>query len=585
LIESLRIESWVIVQEAELELGPGLNVLTGETGTGKSIVLGALSLLAGGRGSSDAVRGGSDRAVVEAVFDTTAWPEVEAELARRELPAEEHALAVQRTLTRGRNAGAGARSRVRVAGELVPAATLSDLFADRIEISSQHSSQTLLRPEVQGRLLDEFGGLLSRRDELQQGVAALRALDAELRDLREAAEERARRQDFLGFQLQEIADVALQPGEIDELEASHARLAHAERLLEDGRQAAVALVGDSEGADEANAVDRVSAALRRLEGLAQLDPQLEGLADRLRAQESELFEAGRDLERYLAGIDADPARLAFVEDRLGAVSRLQRKYGASEQEIEARRRELEEELATLGGADARITGLAADRERRTAGIAELARALSADRKKAARKLARAVESSLGDLAMPGARFEVALEPVEAPEGLPCGPAGAERVEFRFSANAGEDPRPLRWVASGGELSRVFLAVRNALRRSGGGMVLVFDEVDAGIGGRVAERVGRSLAELSRHHQVLCITHLPQIAALGDVHFRVRKQERKGQTQAFVERIEGAQRVEEIARMAGGESISEATRRHAAELLGARAEAAAEAAVKPPAGPS
>lgn len=567
MIESLRIADWVLVEEAELDLGPGLNVLTGETGTGKSIVLGALALLAGARGSADAVRTGAERAVVEALLETTAWPEVEAELARRELPAEDHCLSVQRTLVRGRGAG-GARSRVRVGGELVPASTLAELFSDRIEISSQHSSQTLLRPETQCRLLDESAGAGALRERVAAGLAALRALDDELAALRAAAEERARRQDFLRFQRDEIDEVALEPGEIEDLEASHARLAHADQLLADGRAACTALVGDAEAGDALpNAVDRVGEAARRIEGLAALDPQLEPLAERLRAQENELFEAGRDLERYLARIDADPAQLAFAEERLAAVAKLQRKYGRSQSEIAASRDEIERELQGLSGADARIDELEREREAAARSLAGDAAKLGRERRTGAGRLAKRVEASLAALAMPGARFEVAVEPITPPDGLPCGPSGAERIEFRFSANAGEQPRPLRWVASGGELSRVFLAVRNALRRSGAGMVLVFDEVDAGIGGRVAERVGRSLAELSRHHQVLCITHLPQIAALADVHFRVHKSERQGQTVARVERIEGEARVEEIARMAGGESVTDATRRHAAELMG------------------
>ncbi len=567
MIESLRIENWVIVEEAELELGPGLNVLTGETGTGKSIVLGALSLLAGGRGSPDAVRTGAERAAVESVIDTRRWPDLEAELARREIAGEGHELIVQRSFSRG------GRGRVRVGGELVPTATLAELFADRIEISSQHSSQTLLRPDVQGRLLDESGGLLDLREQVETGVSALRALDRELEDLRAQAEERARRQDFLAFQVREIEDVGLAPGEIEELDAAHARLAHADRLQAEGGGACAALVGSGDAADELpNAVDRVAEAARLLDGLAALDPGLEGMAERVRAQEAELFEIGRDLERYLGRIDADPERLAQVEDRLAEIGRLQRKYGATEAEIEAFRARAAEELEAAQGADARIEQLAEQRETRVAELARAAERLGAGRRKSARKLARLVEQSLDALAMPGARFDVHLEALPAPAGLPCGPSGSERVEFRFSANAGEPARALRLVASGGELSRVFLAVRNALRRSGAGMVLVFDEVDAGIGGRVAERVGRALAELSRHHQVLCITHLPQIAALGDVHFRVSKAEHGGQTLARVERVEGEARVEEIARMAGGESVTDATRLHALELLGARAPA-------------
>ncbi len=567
MIESLRIESWVIVEEAELAFGPGLNVLTGETGTGKSIVLGALSLLAGGRASSDAIRTGQDRASVEAVFDTSAWPRLESELARREVPVEEHALSVSRVLGR---AGRGARSRVRVNGELVAASTLGELFDDRIEIASQHSSQTLLRGGTQGRLLDAFCELLPLRDEVEQGVAALRALDAEASALRAAAEERARRRDFLSFQIGEIDEVGIEPGELAELEAGHARLAHAGRLLEEGGAAGRALVGDADAVDETtNAVARVAEAARWLDGLAALDPSLAELAERLRAQETELFDVGRDLERYLARVDADPARLAFVEERLAAIQKLQRKYGADEAAILASRSELAVELDGLTGADRRIDELGRERERQAKALKALAARLSRGRKKGARRLADAVEAELGNLAMAGARFEVALEPVEAPDELPCGPSGSEQAEFRLSANAGEPARPLRWVASGGELSRVFLAVRNALRRSGAGGVLVFDEVDAGIGGRVAERVGRALAELSKHHQVLCITHLPQIAALGEVHFQVRKRVAGGQTVAEVRRIEGAERVEEIARMAGGESVTDATRRHAAELLGAR----------------
>jgi DNA repair protein RecN (Recombination protein N) len=370
--------------------------------------------------------------------------------------------------------------------------------------------------------------------------------------------------------MREIDAVGLVPGELEELDSSHARLAHADRLLADGRGACLALVGDVDTNDALpGAVDRVAEAARLVESLASLDPQLAGLAERLRAEEVELFEVGRDLERYLEKIDTDPGQLALVEERLAAVHELQRKYGSSEAEIAAFRVQVEVELGSLSGADARIDALGAEREKRVGSLADDCAQLTRGRKKSARKLGKQVEESLVALAMPGAHFEVALDALEPPVDLPCGVAGAERIEFRFTANAGEPARPLRLVASGGELSRVFLAVRNALRRSGAGMVLVFDEVDAGIGGRVAERVGRSLVELSKHHQVLCITHLPQIAALGDVHFRVTKHERAGQTRAQVERIEADERVEEIARMAGGESVTNATRRHAAELLGVK----------------
>jgi DNA repair protein RecN (Recombination protein N) len=579
VIGCIRIENWVIVEEALLELGPGLNVLTGETGTGKSIVLGALSLLAGGRGSADAIRTGCDAANLEAVFETAAWPELEQELARRALPVEGHELIVQRTVSR-----AGGRSRVRVGGELLPASALAELLADRIEISSQHSSQTLLRPDVQMRLLDESGGLSGLRDQVDAGVSQLRALDRELAELQARAEERARREDFLAFQIREIDELGLRPGEIAEIEATHASLAHADRLQADGRAACSALVGDPDGGgdERPSAVDRAGEALRLLDGLASVDLALESLAVRLRDQETELFEIGRELERYLQRIDADPGRLAQVEERIAALQAVQRKYGRSEEEIDAFRAQALAQLDAAHGADVRIGELEGQRAAGRLALVDVCEKLGAGRRKSAGALARAVEECLAALAMPGARFEVAVEAV-APQGdLPCGSGGAERVEFRFSANRGEPLRALRLAASGGELSRVFLAVRNALRRSGAGMVLVFDEVDAGIGGRVAESVGRALSELAHHHQVLCITHLPQIAAFGDVHFRVSKHVsqhgRRGKgrsgrgrevTLARVERIEGDARVEEIARMAGGEAITDATRRHAAELLAAR----------------
>jgi DNA repair protein RecN (Recombination protein N) len=250
---------------------------------------------------------------------------------------------------------------------------------------------------------------------------------------------------------------------------------------------------------------------------------------------------------------------------------LQRKYGKSEQQIAAFRERAASELAALEGADARIDALAARREQIAGQLSEAVDELTRGRVAAARKLGGRVAGSLAGLGMPDARFEVALTPLDPPAGLVCGPGGVERAEFLFAGNAGDAPRPLQRVVSGGELSRIFLALRNALRRkSGPGMVLVFDEVDAGIGGRAAERVGRALAELARHHQVLCITHLPQIAAFGDVHFRVQKHQRRGRTSAEIERVEGELRIDEIARMAGGRAVTAATRRHAAELLGAKA---------------
>lgn len=562
MIETLRIEGMAIVDRAELEFGSGLNVLTGETGAGKSIVLGALALLAGGRSSAQTVRDGDDEAVVEAVFDTSRLPDLEDELAERGIECDGHELIATRSLSRT------GRSRARIGGRLVPVATLAEVFTGRLEISSQHGSQALLRPEHHGRLLDRSAGLEALRAKVAEGFATLRRLDEELLALRADAQERARRQDFLGYQVDEIDCANLDVDEIERLRANRSRWAHAGRLQEEGGRALAALSGDSEGGDD-GVTDRLARAVRTLEGLTALDAELGPLAERFAGLQDELRDATFDLERHLSGIEADPARLAAAEDRLHQVEQLQRKYGESVEAVLAFRERTAAELAGFESVEEREAEIVAERARRLEALAKDAKRLSRGRAKVARSLAQQVEGELGGLAMPQGRFAVELTPVDPPEGMPCGAGGAESPAFVFSANPGEALRPLRAVASGGELSRVFLALKQALRESDTGMVLVFDEVDAGIGGRVADRVGRMLAELAAHHQVLCITHLPQIAAFAQHHFRVEKREVDGRTQTRITRVEGPERVEEIARMAGGESIGEATLAHARELLASR----------------
>lgn len=564
MLESLRIERLAVVDAVEMELGAGLNVLTGETGAGKSIVLSALALLAGGRASHDAIRDGAADAVVEAVFSTRGLPDVAAALAERGLELEDDSLVVRRTLSRS------GRHRARVAGETVPVAVLADLFAGRLEISSQHASQALLRPEAQGRLLDEYGGLIEARAEVARAHARVRAIDEEIAGLRAAAEERARREDFLAFQVEEIDAAGLAPDEWEALSAERSRLAHAEQIRAGAAEAVAALSGDPGAGDAPSAGDLLAQAIRSVDGLVPLDPGLAATAETLQAAAAEVGEAASELERYGDGIEADPARLADVEDRLDRVDRLRRKYGEDVAAILAFRDQAEAELATLRGAEEGLAKLEKERAGAVAALATAAAALSAGRQKAARRFARAAQKGIRGLAMEEARFAVALDAVAAADGLPCGPSGAEAAAFRFAANPGGEPRELRRVASGGELSRVFLALKNVLRPFGAGMVLVFDEVDAGIGGAVADRVGATLAELAGEHQVLCITHLPQVAARAEHHFRVAKATKGGRARTRVERLDESARVDEIARMAGGAEVSEATRRHARELLaGAR----------------
>jgi DNA repair protein RecN (Recombination protein N) len=564
LIEILRIRDLAIVDRAEIEFGRGLNVFTGETGAGKSIVLGALALLAGGRAATSAVRAGCDEASVEALFQTQELADLERELADRGLAGDAHELVVRRTV--GRNG----RSRAQLSGQLVPAAVLAELFAGRIEISSQHDSHALLRAETQGRLLDRKGGLLALRDAVGEAHRGLRELDDERARLAERERERAQRRDFLAFQVAEIDEAKLDPAEIEALRTLRERLAHVERLRAEGGDALARLTGDPDAAGPDGAADGLADVARTLAELAQVDPVLEAFGERVDAAATEVRDVAVDLERHLDAIEADPARLAAIEERLHRVEQLQRKYGASVEDVLRHRDDAAAELAELDGADERASALDAERHALAARLEEDAHKLSAGRIRAGKRLAREVQSSLRELAMPNARFAVEFSASPGAGDLPCGPSGFESAEYAFCAHRGEPLHPLRQVASGGELSRAFLAIKQVLREEDTGMVLVFDEVDSGVGGEAADRVGGRLAELAGRHQVLCITHLPQIAAFADAHFRVEKRELGGRAVARIDRVEGPERIEEIARMAGGEKVGKATRQFARELLAERA---------------
>ena len=559
------------MERLELGFGPGLNVLTGETGAGKSIVLGALALLAGGRAQTGVVRDGAEEAVVEAVFRTEGRPDLAAELEALGVAVEDGALIVRRSVSRS------GRSRAWVGGRQVPVSTLADLLGARLEISSQHESHGLLRPEAQGRALDAFGGLLAARADVEAGVRRLCELGEEIARLEAAAEERARREDFLTFQVREIDEAQLAEDEDASLDAEHRRLVHAERLRGEAARAAACLAGDPALSEAPGAGDQVGLAARLVEGLAALDPTLGPLGERLVAARTELADLAAELERYAGRVELDAGRLAQVEERLRVLERLRRKYGATAREILAFRQRVAAERDAISGSDARLRELASERAAEHERVAAAAAALGAARREVAGCLARAVETGLRPLAMPAARFEAELVPAEPVPGAPCGATGGEGARFLFGANPGEPLQPLRRVVSGGELSRVFLALSNVLRRAGESMVLVFDEVDAGVGGAVADRVGAALAALATDHQLLCITHLPQIAARADRHFQVAKHTRGARTRTAVESLDAGGRVEEIARMAGGETVTEATRRHARALLAQAAPAEGSAA--------
>jgi DNA repair protein RecN (Recombination protein N) len=562
VIRTLRVRDLAVIEEIELELRPGLNVVTGETGAGKSVLLGAITALCGRRVSSEAIRGGANAATVEAIFEA---PQLCRRAAELGLAIDEGPeLLVVRRLSRD------GRGRVFVNGALATVSLLSQLLSDTVEITSQGEHQQLLRSEVQSHLLDEYGQLRPLVREVAEVYARWHGLAREIHERRAHAEERARREDRLRFELDQIESVDPRVGELEALEGEHARLAHVDRLGGELDQAAHLLEG------EEGVRDRLRQAQVRLRAAMTLDPSLSPTAEALERAQLELGEANGTLEAYVSALEPDPARLEWVEERLLQLSRLRERYGPTLEEILSYRDRTRHELERVGGGAACVAELEGEQDQLAGVLDRAARQLEKARRRAAAEFEAAVAKELAALGLRQARFAVAWHPLpgKTREGweAPSSPQGRERASFRLAANPGEEPRALRDAASGGELSRLLLAVRNvhcsvdAGEGAERGRVLLFDEVDAGIGGRTAGRVGERLRRLAAHHQILCITHLPQIAALAQTHYRVEKRLRGQRSVTSVERLEGELRVEEIARMAAGGRVTSAARAHARELL-------------------
>jgi DNA repair protein RecN (Recombination protein N) len=557
VIQTLRVQNLAVIEELELDLGAGLNVLTGETGAGKSVLLSAVELLCGRRVTGDAIRSGCDEARVEALV-TGERPLVRAR-SRGLASDEDEELLIVRTLVRE------GRGRVFVNGTPATVRLLGELMGDEIEITSQGEHQRLLRPEVQAELLDAFADLGDLVARVEEHYERWRALAVELETRRADSEERARREDQLRFELEQIERVDPEPGELERLERAHQRLAHVERLAERTQQALAQL--DGEGA----ARERLAAAEAELRHARELDPELAEPAESLTRATVELDDAARALERYRAELESDPGELDRTDSRLAELGRLQSRYGSSVEAILAYRDQAREELDALGGGEERRAAL--EQEQAVVGeeLGAAARALTQARLEAARALQQALEPELAALALGRAEFRVtfAALPGKTPEGwaAPSGPRGLERADFELSANPGEKARSLREAASGGELARLLLALRNALRDADAGGLLLFDEIDAGVGGGTAGRVGERLRRLARSHQILCITHLAPIAALAADHYRLEKRVRGGRTRTLARRVDGDARVDEIARMSGAGRVTEVARAHARELLG------------------
>jgi len=566
MLVELAIRDYAIIDDLRLRLAGGFNVLTGETGAGKSIIVGALGLLLGERAESSAVRAGADRALIEGVFE----PGARADALRPILEA--YGIDEDPVLIVAREVHAEGRSTGRINGRAVPVRALAELGALIVDVHGQSDNVSLKREAVHIDLLDAYAGIEADRARLAGRVRRWRAAGEELAALQADEAALMRRADLLRFQVDEIGAAALDADEAEALKAERARLANAERLgaLADG--AWQALKGDDE---TPGALDRIDAAARAADDIRSVDPSVADVGEALAAALESLGSAASTLRGYRDRLEADPERLAAVDERLDLIGTLKRKYGADVADVLAFAERAADELAHLSGATARIGALEAERAALLVEIGADAAKLSAARSAAGKRLADAVVVELGDLGMAGSRFDIAQTRRADDAGAPT-PDGAfafdergvDRVAFQVSTNPGEPLLPLAAVASGGETARIMLALKRILTAADRVPTLVFDEVDAGIGGRIGDVVGRKLWQLGRHHQVLCVTHLPQVAVFGDVHHHVRKTAVDGRTRTVVERLGDADRLGEVTAMLG--AASDAGRQNAAELLAATA---------------
>jgi DNA repair protein RecN (Recombination protein N) len=557
MLTDISIKNFAIIDSLHISFGSGLNILTGETGAGKSIIIDAVNLVLGGRASSDLIRSGAEEATVDAMFDISQEPDLIAWFAEKGISACDELL-LKRTISRS------GKNRVFINGSLATLATLSEVACRLINIYGQHESQTLLRVENHIGMLDSYASLLEMKGEFASIYRSYRKVMERLSSLESGARDAEKQKDLLAYQLDEIRAAALIPGEDDALESEKNLLAHAEKLLLK-TQSAYDLVY---GAEE-SALGLLSAARTDLSDALQIDVTLEPLVAEISSAVLQLEDAALTLRDYSARIESDPVRLQAIDDRLELIRKLKRKYGESIDDILSRMQEMEGELSALVDGHASREELEREAERLGTRLKEAGAALTLRRREAADRLAGALESEVHQLAMKHAVFSVRSEELAEPR-----ESGFDKVEFLFSPNPGEEPKPLSRIASGGELSRIMLAMKQ-LHPESDVPTLIFDEVDTGIGGATSSMVGSKLKRVAAGQQVLCITHLPQVAVYADSHYLVSKSVENGRTRTDVVLLSGDRRVDEIARMLGGAFITDKSREHAAEMILAVSDASIE----------
>lgn len=562
MLIQLSISNFAIIKHLEITLGPGLNILSGETGAGKSIIINAMNLILGGRASADLIRSGCKEAEVEALFTFPENPFLKEMLSGLGFTFEGELL-IKRTIFReGRN-------RIFINGSMATLQILSRLGSVLISISGQHEHQFLLKPDNHLYVLDDFGGLSHERHKLEEVFGSYQSLEKEVRKLEKAISEAAEKQDLTEFQIQEIERAEIAPGEDGALSEEKRRLQHAEELLEIVTEGYQSLYERHD-----SALSTMSQCIKRLEKGGEIAPALGSIRDSLAEIEVRLEDASFMLRDFQKTINLDPLRLEEVAERLELLNRLKRKYGPTLEDVFSFRDKLASGMYNLDEKREKLDQLTKERQALGAEVLDRAIELSKKRKKAAGVLEKAVEKELHLLHMEKTRFQARFDregvgPEEpAGEGLEqMGAHGFDHVEFMMSPNVGEELRPLSRIASGGELSRIMLAVKTILARTASVETIIFDEVDSGISGATAEVVGEKLLSLAEYHQLLCITHLPQIATQGQVHFLVRKEVSGGRTHTTISELTPEERIREIARLLGGREITQRAVDHAKEMLG------------------
>lgn len=572
MLRELAIHNLAVIQETRLSFAPGLNVLTGETGAGKSMVIDALGAVLGARTSAEVVRTGASSAWVEAVFDIVDVRGREALIA--ELADIGIVQDVDEPLILSRDISAAGRSTARIANRTVTVATLARIGQSLVDIHGQSDHLSLLRPQVQLELLDRYAGTIEQRLALAGALNAWRRLRARIQDFDDEQRQRAQRIDLLQYQSDEIEAAAILPNEDELLGQERTRLANAERLMQASADAIAALNGDPSSTEPTGALDLLRVSGRILGEITGLDVGIEPTLTRLNDALYVLEDVSSDVRNYAEQVEIDPQRLEVVEERLDLLRRLKRKYGPTLDDVLAHAASIADELAQLTGGEDDIDALrtAEAQQRRALGIAAIQ--LSNARKAAATQLASKVEDAIHELNMGRAAFEVRFETrpdpdgVDGPDGKPVAidPTGVDQLTFYLATNRGEDPRPLARIASGGETARLMLALKSILSDADETPVLVFDEVDVGVGGRSGQVVGEKLWGLTSRHQAIVISHLPQIAAFADHHITLVKTEEEERTVTTARTIDGSERIDEVAAMLDGTPITPESRASATALL-------------------